>query len=109
MSQQKRVIHSLTLSPCCNASQQLVRSRDGNFVTQDCIACGKKARTLALAEIPSIRCPVCPTMLTIGFVDKNYGTRCAECGSVFELGTLLPHWQDEGFQYCGVATPNEYS
>lgn len=69
---QKRVIHSLSKSSCCRALQQLVRSREGNFVTQNCIAC-QQAKTLTRSEIPHVQCPSCPKLLRATLVGKNYG------------------------------------
>lgn len=101
-----RVIHSLSRSGCCSAHQQLVRSREMNFVTQDCIKCFRKARTLRLSDIPPVACPQCSSIVTVRYVGRNYGFKCA-CGCIFELGSILPHWEDEGFQYCGVAVPSD--
>src|ERR1700683_3726098 len=108
MPDEKRVVHSRSKSICCGALQQLVRSRSGNYVTQNCTACGNKATTLALSEIPQIKCPSCAHQLDVEFVGKNYGCRCNACNAVFELGSILPSWQDEGFEYCGVAAPGDY-
>jgi hypothetical protein len=69
---------------------------------------GTKAKALGLSEIPDVKYSKCSTMLTVGYVGKNYGCKCAACGCVFELGSIVPDWRED-FEYCGVATPNEYS
>jgi hypothetical protein len=95
------VIHSRSRSQCCRALQQLVRSRSGNYVTQDCVACGKKATTLSLSEIPNIKCPKCSNPLSASYIGRNYGFTCG-CGCTLELGDIVPNWEEEGFAYCGV-------
>lgn len=107
VSPEKRIVHSRSISRCCNAPQQLVQSRSGNFVTQDCIKCGTKAKTLPLSDIPQVPCPRCSTLLDVIYVGKDYGCQCP-CGCTFELGSILPNWQDAGFKYCGVAAPGDF-
>ncbi len=103
-----RVIHSKYKSSCCQALQQLVRSRPNNFIAQDCIACKVRARLVRLDEIPQAQCTSCSDLLDVVYMGNNYGYKCAACVKEFELGSILPLWTD-GFEYCGVATPNEYA
>jgi hypothetical protein len=101
-----RIMHSRSLSRCCQAPQQLVRSRAGNFVSQDCIQCLKRARRIVQDEIPPATCSACGALVYIAMLGKNYAYRC-QCGYMFELGVILPAWDDAGFKYSGLAAPGD--
>lgn len=108
MKIKQQIVHSVSVSDCCHAPQQLVRSRSGNFVTRNCTKCGKSAKRLSLSDIPQVLCPWCSLPLKVGYIGKSYGCRC-RCGHGFELGDILPCWEDAGFEYCGVAAPGDPS
>jgi hypothetical protein len=55
--EEKRLILSVTLSTCCHADALLVVSRDGGFVSRDCVKCGK-SNYVRLDDIPDLDCPV---------------------------------------------------
>jgi hypothetical protein len=93
-------------SRCCRSPSQIVRSREGGFVTQNCTSCGKP-RALPKDEIPELVCPACRIEL-ITFInsDKNYAYKCRECNLSSELASLVPHWS-EVFDYSGYALEGE--
>jgi DNA-directed RNA polymerase subunit RPC12/RpoP len=103
-----RLIFADGLSACCQAKALLVRSRDGGFVSQNCLKCGKPAY-IGLNELPGIVCdcggsPLAPRKNGEG----NYSYKCgnAKCGREWDLPTLLPWW-DDLFPYCGLAAPGD--
>jgi hypothetical protein len=77
------------------------------FVTRNCIKCGKHAKTLPPWDIPKVACPQCSKPNEVGVVNKNYAFRC--CGRAVEIGSLVPFYDDAGFEYCGVAAPGDVS
>lgn len=108
--EEKRLILSVTLSTCCDADALLVVSRDGGFVSRDCLKCGKSSY-LKKDEIPDLDCESCRNFKRTGTVEpvlkeRNYWYRCTGCRREWGLAAILPHWS-EGFGYCGLAAPGD--
>lgn len=81
-------------SPCCSALRLIVRSREGGFVTQNCLSCGKPY-SISLGELPALTCDECGSKL-IAFVaaNHNYAYRCPSCGNRFDLSEVVPPWHE---------------
>lgn len=107
----KRLILSLTRSKCCGARELLVRSRNGGFVSRDCLKCGAKANLVRLAQIPDLDCPGCLRFNRDRTVEpilqnQNYWYRCVGCGREWEMADIVPDWI-EAFEYSGLAAPGD--
>lgn len=101
----KLILHSRSTSPCCHATNVLVVSRSGGFVTQNCNSCGKP-QPLNLPEIPTLKCKACKIDVeTFVNVLKNYAYKCKSCQKEWELSNLIPGWHEK-FEYHGFAIPN---
>lgn len=89
-------------SRCCKSPSRIVLSREGGFVTQNCISCGVP-RALNLNDIQELYCSACSSKL-IKYInsDKNYAFKCHKCNHSIELASLVPHWS-EIFDYKGYA------
>jgi ssDNA-binding Zn-finger/Zn-ribbon topoisomerase 1 len=85
-----------SVSPCHKADSIIVRSREGGFVTQNCVVCGK-SRPLSRKEVPDLPCRRCggkTSQVTNRY--KNYAYSCSTCADAFELAALVP-WYAEIF------------
>ena len=104
---EKLTLYSNRLSHCCNARQQLVRSREGGFVSQNCERCGTPQR-VRLNELPELFCATCDSLLTLTTCphSRNYAYHCPDCDRLTLLYSQLPYWH-ERFRRCGLTTPNE--
>lgn len=98
------ILHGKHRSSCCHSPQQIVRSRDGGFVSQNCEECGRP-RTIKLTELPVVTCE-CGEVMHAGFHEHNYAYRCSVCHAICRLCDLVPRWQ-ECYQYRGLAIGNE--
>ena len=107
-----RLILSLRWSDCCGSKMILVRSRDGGFVSQNCLKCGKESYHLHEKDIPDLDCAGCKGTpagsVIIEIVNKNYVYKCERCRRQWVLAEILPHWQDL-FPYCGLGAPGDAS
>ena len=93
-------------SHCCGRPSQIVISRDGGFVSQNCTDCGR-SRKIRLAELPDLVCKMCRRpMEKYVNSNKNYAYRCSACVRGVELCSIVPHWSEE-FRYCGLAIDHE--
>ena len=100
-------LKSKTLSRCCRKTSIIVRSRDGGFVTQNCIEC-EKPYSISISELPDLKCDYCGTNLSISFEDgKNYFYRCNKCNQFWKLADRVPHWS-EHFKEHGFGINFEY-
>ncbi len=90
-------------SSCCNASQLLVQSREGGFVSKNCTECGK-SRRVRLDELPEVQCDSCGVQMHKTTRLKNYAYVCPQCEDFFSLWSRIPYWS-ECFPVCGLATP----
>ena len=95
-----------SISYCHQRPSLIVRSREGGFVTQNCLECGKP-RTLAFSELPELLCGECEDDL-IPFKNNhgNYAYQCSKCGTSFELASIVPPW-DEHFPYAGFGVDSD--
>jgi hypothetical protein len=103
-----RLILSLRLSQCCGSKAILVRSREGNFVSQGCLSCGNPEYVSEI-HIPDLDCESCKLpqgCITVTVINKNYVYKCEGCRKEWELGAILPDWSDL-FPYCGLAAPGD--
>lgn len=91
-----------SVSRCCFRPSQIVVSRDGGFVSQNCTACGR-SRKISLTELPKLVCKHCRRpMKKCVKLNKNYAYTCSSCGRSVELRSIIPHWSEE-FEYSGLA------
>lgn len=90
-----------SLCRCHGRPSLIVRSREGGFVTQNCIETGCP-RALHLHELPEIECSKCKrrTQTYINPDSNNYAYRCTNCDASVELQAIVPHWS-ERFEYFG--------
>jgi hypothetical protein len=107
----KCLILSLTASACCRASELLVRSRDGGFITRDCLTCGSRADYVSLAQIPDLDCVGCLRFKRAATAEpvlkeRNYWYRCTGCAREWEIADIVPFWS-EAFEYSGLAAPGD--
>ena len=108
---EKRLILSLTNSKCCRAKELLVRSRDGGFVSRDCLNCGARATYVRPSQIPDLDCEGCLGFNRPGTVEpvvkeQNYWYRCTVCGREWQIADIVPAWSD-AFEYSGLAAPGD--
>jgi len=96
-----------SLSYCHQKPSLIVRSREGGFVTQNCLKCGKP-RSLSFTELPELLCGECENDL-VPFInaDHNYAYRCPNCDTSFELASIVPWWH-EYFPYMGFGVDSDY-
>ncbi len=97
-------LFSKTLSGCHGAPQRIVRSRDGGFVSQNCVTCGRP-RLIVLAELPEVRCTRCGSLMA-RLNRGNYVFECSCCRYSQLVWSLVAHWS-EYFRYWGLSTPEE--
>jgi hypothetical protein len=99
--QSTRFLYSKWLSSCCSHRALLVRSRDGGFVSQNCLKCGEPSYVNERA-LPDLACDHCQTHLSIERLDgQNYFYVCHKCEHSWKLADIVPHWS-ELFKYAGV-------
>lgn len=100
-------LYATTKSRCCDAAQQIIQSRDGGFVSKNCVSCGKPSR-VGLQQLPQLVCPTCRQPMTVG-KDKsaNYIYRCPSCPFEVRLYQIVPSYIEAGFRYNGLAVPGE--
>jgi ssDNA-binding Zn-finger/Zn-ribbon topoisomerase 1 len=92
-----------TRCPECGSSTLIVRSREGGFVTQNCVKECSKPRKLPKKDLPSLICGTCHLPLKpVINGQKNYAYQCIRCGGQWELASLVPSWA-ERFNYDGLA------
>ena len=95
-------LYSEGLSDCCNSRMLLVRSREGGFVSRNCLRCGKPDY-VGQHHLPDLDCDFWGTRLGVRTIESNYFYLCGQCGRRWELPTVRPHWS-ELFEYSGLAT-----
>lgn len=103
-----RFILSTQLSHCHQAKELLVRSREGGFVTRNCLKCGHPD-TVTLEGLPTLHCDCCGHMLESTIDNSDYGNyyyKCGKCNRSWKLGDVLPDWF-ELFPYAGLAVPGD--
>jgi DNA-directed RNA polymerase subunit M/transcription elongation factor TFIIS len=96
-----RFLYSTALSECHQSKSLLVRSRDGGFVSRNCLRCGKPSY-VSVHQLPELCCDFCDAPLVVRKIDgTNYFYVCDHCGQQWQLSEFLPHWS-ELFSYCGL-------
>jgi len=103
--QSKRFLFSKKLSLCCDNKALLVQSREGGFVSQNCLKCGKQ-NTVSLENLPDLICDCCGSNLSKEIQQKNYFYACHKCERNWKLADNLPHWS-ELFEESGFAPYGE--
>lgn len=102
-----RFLYSRQPSKCCNYRALIVQSRDGGFVSQNCLKCGKPDYINEFA-LPELCCDSCESSLTVKKLDgKNYHYMCNTCRRNWLLASVVPHWK-ELFEYSGLAAGGEF-
>src|SRR5437016_560442 len=92
---------------CHGKRSLIVRSREGGFVTQNCVESGQP-RALQMHDLPQIDCANCGiSMERFLNADKNYAYRCSRCNKSIELASIVPHWS-ERFEYFGYALDSDF-
>ena len=93
-------------SYCHRTKSIIVRSRQGGFVTQNCVHCGKP-RAIKIEELPPWFCELCNMLCErIVNINKNYAYKCPKCKKEIEVAKLVPHW-DDLFDEWGYALEDE--
>lgn len=101
-----RFLLSSTLSKCCGYKAILVKSREGGFVSQDCLKCGT-SHHVRKSELPELECEYCDTVLEKKqHQGKGYTYRCDNCDQEWHLASNLPHWS-ELFEYSGLSADGD--
>jgi len=96
-----------TISNCCQSPSLIVKSREGGFVTQNCLKC-EKPRGLPFNQQPDLECGACgKTLEKFKDFSGNYAYRCNQGGNDFLLADIVPHWS-ERFDYHGYAIDYKY-
>ena len=97
-------------TPCrCHGLPSLIiLSREGGFVTQNCVETGH-ARAIHLHELPQVDCAKCKVVMQpfTNSETKNYAYRWPKCGLAVEVRAIVPHWRDQ-FEYFGYALDSDH-
>lgn len=97
-----RFLYGTDVSGCCKTKTLLVRSRDGGFISQNCLKCGQSGY-ITQDKLPRLDCDFCGTHLQVKKLDgSNYHYVCDGCGKSWKLADNLPNWS-ELFSYSGLA------
>jgi phage FluMu protein Com len=83
----ERFIYSTIPSSCCKAEALLVRSRDGGFVSRNCLQCGEP-EWVTLDGLPTLQCEFCGEVLEVTVEDQNYYYKCGKCNRSWELASV---------------------
>ncbi len=100
-----------TPCPCCKGPRQLVRSRSGGLVTQNCLNFGhcdqcKRPGKLLLEQLPKRHCEKCRARLVPLILQKTYWYKCEACQTFIKLASIVPHWS-ELFPDCGLGLESD--
>lgn len=89
-------------SPCCDGDAQIVRSRDGGFISRDCLICGR-SHYINEDQLPKLSCNACHLPMQINKLDgTNYFYTCPQCRKYHKIADIVPQWSEE-FRYSGLA------
>lgn len=95
-------LYSKSSSACHGARCLIVCSRDGGFVSQNCVECGKPYYILP-PDFPDVACPFCGVNLVVRKTDgHNYHFECVQCKKSVMIARVVPDWSDH-FRYEGLA------
>lgn len=105
-----RLILATEKSDCCRSDSLLVRSRDGGYVSRNCLKCGRPAH-VAKKHIPYLNCNGCLKDRgenSVEFILKadNYWGKCEVCLREWELAEIIPPWH-ELFESNGLVAPGD--
>jgi len=101
-----RFLYSKIPSKCCQAKALVVQSRQGGFISQNCLKCGKPDYINEHA-LPDVDCDFCGGNLVVQRIDsQNYFYVCAHCNRNWKIGDTVPHW-GELFAYSGLAVDSD--
>ena len=64
----KRFIYSSAPSTCCGHNSLLVQSRDGGFISRDCLKCGR-SDYVRPDQMPDLHCEFCDAPLAVKKAD----------------------------------------
>lgn len=102
----KMKLISTEVSPCCGYEAQIVQSRDGGFVSRDCLKCGR-SHYVNERQFPRLACDSCKNPMDIKKLDGvNYYYACATCERYHKIADIVPPWS-EVFPYSGLAAHGE--
>ena len=102
----KKFLISKHPSSCCSCNSMIVKSRDGGFVSQNCLKCGKP-NYINQNSLPELKCEFCDSILKIELIDgKNYFYVCEKCNKNWKLSEEVPDWKDI-FEYSGLGIQSE--
>jgi len=103
----KRFLYSKKPSKCCGYQSLIVKSRDGGFISQNCLQCGKPD-FISPENLPELLCDFCESDLLVTKLDKkNYFYACDKCKRNWKLADIVPHWA-ELFEKSGLAAHGDY-
>src|SRR5439155_239541 len=75
-----RFLYNTAESECCKSKSLLVRSRQGGFISQNCLHCGKSGYVRP-NHLPEVECDFCGVSLGVRKLDDtNYSYLCGQCG-----------------------------
>ena len=92
------------ISHCCNVDMVIAQVMSGGFIKQCCPACNDKTNAMTLARDEFFRldvylaCAKCQRRAKPTMIGNNYGYRCGHCGWSCELVSLVPHYDDIGYE-----------
>ncbi|MGB8990510.1 MAG: hypothetical protein WCD80_00485 [Desulfobaccales bacterium] len=102
----KRFLYSKKPSKCCSYKALLVQSREGGFISQNCLQCGKPDY-VSPENLPDLLCDFCESDLSVEKLDnKNYFYACNKCKRNWKIADILRHWA-ELFEKSGLAAYGE--
>ena len=106
----ERLLYSRNLSHCCGHQMLLVRSREGGFVSRNCLKCGKPDYVNE-SQLPDLPCDQCGRQLTISTVDpqgrRSFSYICSNCDRRWVLSEMIPSWSAL-FGYSGLAAFGDF-
>lgn len=95
----KRFIPTGNRTKCCGATEILVNSKTGRYITRNCIKCNKyhQVKISDLQQIADLQleCEKCSGQLIADRgVPSGYQYRCKKCKAIFDLPVMPPLWTD---------------
>jgi len=103
----KLLIYSRRLSKCCNSKELIVLSRDGGFISRDCMKCCEKSYHVHLKDLPEQKCDQCGAAMKAEINwERNYEYVCKRCHASWVIADRVPKWS-ERFRYAGLSAPRE--
>jgi hypothetical protein len=75
----------------CGAKRQIVRSREGGFVTANCVH-GHHPSRFGLDELPVVQCAKCAGTMSACMRYKNYGYECTNCEHGLDVADIVEEW-----------------